>query len=210
MKICICGWYFYTPFLKTIRDSPYSAYVVKNREGDTCDLPGEMSDRMSETGGRGLEFGAYQQYLMKHWDGSSDVLFMQDDGTITPEALMDIENLAHRRDIDQAFLFRDEYEEFVNGGHSGRAFWMRANVVGKFKAAGGFEVDWDNTGNTEGRQANGMIHAFAKTMSSNYRCGWIGIIPGLQMGRRGWIPNQPWQYKRMEGQHGLVTPESIL
>ncbi len=213
MKICVCGWYFHRPLLELVRDSRFEAFIVKNREGDTCGIPSALSTSVVETGvARGLDFGPYQDYLMHHWDGQSDVLFMQDDGMMTPQALEDIFDLSNNKDIDQAFIFRDEYEEFVNGGHHGRAFWMRANVMAKFKGAGGFEVDWDNTGNLVGRQANGMVHAFAKTMSVHTRCNWIAIVPGVHMGRRGWFADQPWQYKRSNEQQefGMVTPPSNL
>ncbi len=210
MKICICGWYFHAPLLDTIRESGYSAFVVKNREGDARGIPSEIADAMSATGGRGLDFGAYQQYLMKHGGDADDVLFLQDDGEISPEALGQIAALREREGIDQAFIFRDEYEEFVNKGHSGRAFWMRASLVEEFRRAGGFDVDWANTGNTEGRQANFGVYHFAERMSRNPKCRWVAIVPGAQMGRRGWIPSQPYQYKRMEGQEGVVTPQSIL
>lgn len=209
MKICIAGWYFYEPLLAAVRESGFTAFVVKNREGDTHGIPSMLSQRMSETGGRGLEFGCYQQYLMGHWDGESDVLFMQDDGEIHGTALDDIAALVDKAEIDHAFIFRDEYEEFMNAGHSGRALWCRGSLLQQIKADGGFLVDWDNCGDTVSRQANYGVHMMSKRMTENRKGNWIAIIPGLHMGRRGWLATKPWQYKRTSAM-GLVTPPSEL
>jgi hypothetical protein len=181
-----------------------------NRKGDAQGIPSEISDSMSDTGGRGLEFGCYQQYLAKHWDGVSDMLFMQDDGIMTPKALADIAKLTERQQINQAFIFRDEYEEYVTGGQSGRAFWVRGSLLAEIKLAGGFPVDWDNCGDTTGRQANAAIHTFAAMLRHKPSCCWVAIVPEAQMGNRGWISNKTYQYKRTKGQKGLVTPESVL
>ncbi len=205
MKICIAGWYFHPPLLIAIANSPYDAFIVKHREGNTYAVRSVVVEN------HGLEFGCYHHYLMNHWDGTSDVLFMQDDGEFRDlSALADIDALMFKGHIDQAFIFRDEYEEFMNAGHSGRAFWCRGSLLKKLKDSGGFAVDWSNTGNIESREANYAVIEFAKKMRSESRCGWVSIIPGLQMGRRGRLANQPYEFRRTEGQGGLMTSLELV
>ncbi len=204
MKICITGWYFHEPFLTAIAASGYETLIVGHRERPTFGLKLVLTPE-----GRGLEFGCFQQYLMEHWDGVSDVLFMQDDGEITGSALDDIAALSEKQEIDQAFVFRDEYEEYFNQGHSGRAIWCRGSWLTWLKASGGFDVDWENLGVTEGKRANYGVGMLALKVDRNPRTSWIAIVPGLQMARRGWISDKCYQYKRTEGHHGIVTPPGL-
>lgn len=204
MNICISGWYFHRPLLETIAAAAYPALIVGHRDHETYGL-----EMVRTPEGRGLDFGCYQQYLMEHWDGVSDVLFMQDDGEVTREALDEAEALCIKDQIDQAFIFQNEVEEYVNAGMSGRAFWCRANFLKSWKDSGGFPVDWGNVGNTEGRQANYGVGEFHRRNQGNSRANWIAIIPDFAMGRRGWISNKAWQYKRFS-QGGIVTPEVTL
>lgn len=199
MNICVSGWYFHAPLLEAIARSGYLAFVVKHRDRDTFGIPSVMTPDA-----KGLEFGCYQQYLMEHWNGG-DVLFMQDDGEIHGNALSDIEALHMKADIDHAWIFRDEYEEFVNSGMSGRAFWCRASLLEKLKASGGFDVDWTNEKDTQGRRGNYGVGMLKTRLADDPRCNWTAIVPGLQMGRRGWISTKSYQYKRLSA--GMVTPE---
>ncbi len=207
MNICISGWYFHRPFLEAIQAAGYPALIVGHRtDRDSCGLP-----IVGTPEGRGLDFGCYQQYLINHWDEQSDVLFIQDDGEITGTALDDIAGLRDKAEIDHAFIFRDEYDEHSNGGHSSRAMWFRSSLLWQIRREGGFAVDWSNIGNTLGYQANWALGAFAQRIADNLRCGWIAIVPGLQMARRGWMATKTYQYKRTaDDQKGIVTPESVL
>lgn len=204
MKICISGWYFHKPLLKAIaRAHFYPALVVGHRKRPTYGLPLVLTPK-----GCGLDFGCYQQYLMNEWDGKSDVLFMQDDGEIHDEgALHDIDRLSTKAEIDHAYIFRDEYDEFANSGHSSRAMWMRGSLLTALKAGGGFSVDWENEGDTKGRQANWALGIFHAEMQTRPKCAWVAIVPGLHMGRRGYIANEAYQYRRTG--EGIVTPEGL-
>lgn len=199
MKIAIAGWHFHPPLLQTIEASGYPALIIGHRRKETHGLPWEPSRT-----GKGLEFACFQQYLMDYWDGESDILFMQDDGELTVAALHEACALEKKSEIDHAWIFRDEYEEFVNGGMSGRAFWCRASLLHRLKSEGGFVVDWENEKST-GQRGNFAVGMLNYRLKPDSRSNWIAIIPEFHMARRGWIANQSYQYKRLS--EGMVTPE---
>src|SRR4030095_8836194 len=123
MKICIAGWYFRPDFMRTIRDSGYEAVVIKHREGDTQGIPSMLYDNV------GLEFGAYRQYVMNHWDGESHVLFLHDDTEISDPICLDDMEAVRGTGVDHCYIFHDENEEFINGGAHGRGMWIKGSIL---------------------------------------------------------------------------------
>lgn len=192
MKICICGWYYRPKFLQAIKESGYEAFVVQHRPGDTHGIPSAMHPNL------GLEFGAYRQYLENHWDGVSDVLFLHDDTELPDiDALKDIEGLAGRG-VEQAYIFHDENEEYINGGAHGRGIWIRADMLARLK--GDFPADLNNGGVNIGVQAqNGIIafHERLKTLGKNTIV--CAIVPQIRFGHRGRIHTEMFVYRKTDG-----------
>lgn len=202
MNICVAGWYFDEMFYARLFQfrRGWDVFAVKHRYGDTQNVHAEFYEN------HGLEFGCYQKYLENHWRGESDVLFLQDDGKVyDPKCFIGIEAFRDSP-FDQSFIFNNEYEEFVNMGRHGRAFWCRGSWLKTFKEAGGFNVDWANTGDIDSPAANKGIAQFAAQLEGNPRLGWSAIVPGLQMGRRGVVSNQCYQFKRLPEHRGLMSP----
>ncbi len=198
MSICICGWYFNESFLKTVAASGYSAFVVKHREGDTQGIPSALYEN------RGLEFGAYRDYILNHWDGESDVLFMHDDTEIIdPQALYHVTSL-RGGSIDHAYIFSSQYEELVNGGAHGRAMWMSRDLIIAIKDS--FPVDEENHGENIGPRAQkGIVDFHKRVTAESPNTGLAAIIPGFSLGHRGHLNNKVWVFKRTN-----TTPGNIL
>ena len=197
MKICIVGWHYRASFLKKLAECHFKVFVIQHREGDTQGIPAKLYEN------RGLEFGAYQQYLDNHWDGISDVLFCHDDVDIQGLNVLDqIETLSDMN-IDHSYIFNNFYEEWANAGCHGRAMWCKASWIKSLQDHGGFPVDLSNTGNTAGKDANKGAWDFRR-MLTGQREGLSAIVPGIEFGRRGWMTEQIFVFKRTN--ELLMTP----
>lgn len=189
MKICVAGWYYRPVFLSAISESPYDAFVVKHREGNTLGLPSRPYEN------RGLEFGAYRQYVENHWDGVSDVFFCHDDSEVSDaSAFRDVESLGDMG-VDQAYIFHDEYDELVNGGAHGRGIWMRGSIIEKL--AKDFPADMENEGTNIGVVAQKgilMFHQRVTGLSSNTAV--IAIVPQFRFAHRGRLHQKMFVYRK--------------
>lgn len=189
MKICIAGWYFRPQFLEDISISGYDAFVIKHREGDTQGLPSELYPN------RGLEFGAYRQYVENYWDGRSDVLFIHDDTEILDmQGLHDLV-LLDDMGVDQAYIFQDEMHEYINGGCHGRGIWIRGSVIKQLVSD--FPADMDNEGINIGVVAQRgalLFHERVMTLSKN--TGVIAIAPQFRFGHRGRLHDRLFVYRK--------------
>ena len=82
-KICIVGWYFNKKFLEYLsKDYFKETFIVAHRYNKILD---DLNFNYKVTKNIGLEFGAYNYYIKKVWDGESNVLFMHDDVKIIKE-----------------------------------------------------------------------------------------------------------------------------
>lgn len=199
MKICIAGWYFRPRYLRAVKAFIYDAFVVKHKEGDTQDLPGALYPNV------GLEFGAYRQYVENHWDGQSNVFFSHDDAEVLgSRAFSDIESLADRG-VEHAYIFRDEYDEYINGGAHGRGMWMRGDIIEKL--AKDFPADMENHGVNVGLEAQkGIVEFHKRILDCGKNTGVIAIVPQIQFGHRGRIHTEMFVYrKHMPVPGGLVN-----
>ena len=189
MKICVAGWYYRPAFLSAISESPYDAFVVKHREGNTLGLPSRLYENL------GLEFGAYRQYVENHWDGVSDVFFCHDDSEVSgASAFRDVESLGDMG-VDQAYIFHDEYDELVNGGAHGRGIWMRGSIIEKL--AKDFPADMENEGTNIGVVAQKgilMFHQRVAGLSSNTAV--ISIVPQFRFAHRGRLHQNMFVYRK--------------
>lgn len=136
MNICIAGWYFHKPFLKTIKESGYPWFIVAHRGNR------DLNGNSAVIPNRGLEFGCYQWFLQNKWEGGN-TFFVHDDNEITSNALKIIEGLP----FDQCFLFNSVEELFWNARVHGRAFVCSDRFLRRLKDDGGFWYDEENTGN---------------------------------------------------------------
>ena len=192
MKICVAGWYFRPRFLEAVRISVYEAFVIQHREGDTRGIPSKLYEN------RGLEFGAYRQYIENHWDGESDVFFCHDDVEVRDlRAFGDIESL-NGLGVDQAYIFHDQNEEFINGGAHGRGLWIRGSIIGQL--AGDFPADMDNTGTNIGRVAQqGIFRFHQRIMTCSKNTGVIAIVPDIRFAHRGILYDSMFVYRKTCG-----------
>lgn len=185
MKICVCGWWLYQPFLDALWkvNKKYTVYIVSHRRDIKTRLPHFVTDNV------GLEWEAYDFYTRFVWDGKSDVLFTHDDTAVSDLKVFD-EIAAIKADC--VFIFKTQDEAMDNGGRGvrgpmhGRAFKMSA---GALKSLGGFWFDKTNTGITwkveKGPDYNAGIIKFYEALKEkdiDYR--WY-VIPGYDCARRG-------------------------
>lgn len=192
MTICIAGWYYRPSFLNMVRASDYPAFVIQHRDGPTCGIPAALYPNA------GLEFGAYRQYVEHHWDGESDVLFLHDDVELaSPDGLDDVRRL-RAMGVEQAYIFHDENEEFVNGGAHGRGIWIRGDILRKLAAD--FPADMANTGVTVGKEAQLGIFAFhRRILECGKNTAAIAIVPQFRFGHRGRIHDAMFVYRKTHG-----------
>lgn len=197
MKICVAGWYFRPRFLEAVRTSGYEAIVIKHREGDAIGIPSILYDNF------GLEFGCYRSYVQHHWDGVSDVFFCHDDAEVSDvRAFDDIASLTNIG-VGQAYIFHDEYDEYVNGGAHGRGIWIRADVLKKLQAD--FPADRNNNGVHIGRDAQKGIFAFHKRMKElGDDTQVIAIVPQFRFAFRGRLHESLCVYR-----HVGSTPKGV-
>lgn len=205
MKICVCGWYlqefddFYMSLYR-IKDK-YPVHVVSNKNDDylkTIDLPYTVRENT------GLEWGAYNRYLMTIWDDESDVLFCHDDiemnpvmvdGEIKPPEFL-FDQFA-KLDVDQAYVFGSRAEDVENHGMHGRMVFMSKAFLKAAKSMGGFYYDTKNQGYVTGfdhelREKYGCEGYNAGIIAFNEQCKKIGgnvlrkvYIPSFSLAKRG-------------------------
>ena len=189
MKICVAGWYYRPDYLIAVRESGYPAFVVQHRPGETQGLPCALHEN------RGLEFGAYRQYVENHWDGSSDVFFTHDDAAVSSLfAFRYLERLAIIG-VDQAYIFHDENEEYINGGAHGRGIWMRGSVIAELR--NGFPADMDNTGVNVGVVAQqGILKFHERVKSLTENTAVIAIVPQFRFAHRGRLHEEMFVYRK--------------
>jgi hypothetical protein len=199
MKICVAGWYFRPEYLKAVASSGYDSFVIKHKEGDTQGIPSQLYEN------RGLEFGAYKKYVEEHWDGVSDVFFCHDDAEVSDLiAFKDVEGLKDRG-VEQAYIFRDEYDEYINGGCHGRAMWIRGDYVAKLKED--FPADMDNTGLNIGVTAQKGILMFHQRIESlGKNTAVIALVPQMHFAHRGLIHDSIFVYRKTH----LAVPGGIV
>ncbi len=192
MKLCVAGWYYRPQLMQTLnwitdRDK---VFVIKHRDGNCLDIPSKQYPNL------GLEFGAYRQYVENEWDGMSDVLFMHDDACLSGK-LSVLDDIASLRDmgVEQAYIFHDENEEYINGGIHGRALWIRADVLKLLSKD--FPADMENTGTNIGVVAQkGILEFHKRIMELGHNTGVIAIHPLMRFAHRGRLHDKMFVYRK--------------
>lgn len=158
LNICVAGWYldefddFYASLYR-VRGA-CRIFVVSNRPSeylDQMDLPYAVRENV------GLEWGAYNHYLMNVWDGRDGVLFCHDDIELLPVVidgeLQEPEFIFEQivgAGVDCAYVFGSRHEDVENRGMHGRMVYMGRDFLTRIKSAGGFWYDEENHGTTTG------------------------------------------------------------
>ena len=167
---------------------PYNVFVIKHREGDQCRHDAKLYPNV------GLEFGAYRQYVENHWDGVSDILLCHDDVELSDISALDAIASLNEMGVDQAYIFHDENEEYVNSGAHGRAIWIRGSVLKQLAAD--FPADMENHGVNVGVVAQeGAIRFHHRILQCSPNTGVIAIVPQFRFGHRGRIHEQMFVYR---------------
>ena len=214
LKICVCGWYLeeFDSFYMSLHrlKELYPVHVVSNKESDylnVMDLPYTVRENT------GLEWGAYNQYLMEIWDNESNVLFCHDDIELNPvvenDQIMPPEYIFDRFNqcnVDQAYVFGSRAEDVENHGQHGRMVYMSASFLKKAKAMGGFWYDKLNKGYTCGedkdlKEQYGCYGYNAGIINFHEQAKNIGgdihrkiIIPSFSLAKRGVKGSQSLNY----------------
>jgi len=147
MRICVVGWYFDDELYSSLwrvnhyrgfTDIKYPVFIIAHRNNDliaNCDLPCLLEENV------GLEWGAYNQYLTKVWDGNDSVLFMHDDIKFLPLIIGDeikpgelvFDKLAAIQ-FDHAYIFQSRMEDVVNYGRHGRMVYFSERLLRLIKS----------------------------------------------------------------------------
>jgi SAM-dependent methyltransferase len=206
MSVCVCGWYldrFDDSYMVLHRvNKRYPVHVVSNRDSDylkTIDLPYTVRENT------GLEWGAYNHYLMHIWDGASNVLFMHDDITFSPwvadstimppELLFD--NIA-AMNVDQCYIFSSREDDVESRSQHGRMVFMSGRFLAKAQKMGGIWYDGKNSGYTNGdqkiRNSMGCLAYNAGIIAFHGQAQAIGgdvhrraYVPAFRIARRGMV-----------------------
>lgn len=115
MKICVCGWYFNENFMRQLEEQKKYPVVVVSHKRVPIRLPHVYRPNV------GLEWGAYDHYLKRIYDGKDKVFFTHDDNEAEDIGVFD--DLA-KCDLDVGFVFRNQEEATWAFDRHGRAIVM--------------------------------------------------------------------------------------
>lgn len=191
MRIAIAGWYFLDDFYASLWrvHEKYPVFIVAHRENNALanfDLPFII------TPNEGLEWGAYNDYLMRIWSGDN-VLFCHDDMEFVPVLSADYtipqsESVFNRlADIpyDHAYVFQDRKEDVINCGKHGRMVYMSERLLKLIRSEGGFPYGKEGEDYNQGITAT---HAKLEEIQARHP-EWSLLqkvyFPNINMGYRG-------------------------
>lgn len=201
MNICVCGWHFLPSFYKELKDCGRPAMVVAHRtSGDVVPQSIPIRPRLNI----GLEFGAYNHYLMNEWPEDCSVVFIHDDIEFDKPfswILDNIEGYAQEHDIDHFWIFGCEEEAIWNQGEHGRMFWMSERLLDWWKHQGGFFFDRFNGGDTKCEPDQKRMHYNAGVRINSFIMRGVNLntnhvvyVQGLKPMYRG-SRDRPWEEK---------------
>ena len=223
MNICVVGWYlekfddFYAS-LSRIMDK-HNVFVVANRRDNFLD---DMAIPYVVRENTGLEWGAYNHYLMNIWPGG-DTLFCHDDIGLNPI----VDNVEIRPPewifdriaqcgVDQAYIFGSRHEDVENYGQHGRMVFMSDAFLRKAMEMGGFFFDGKNEGYTSGedqdlREKYGCLGYNAGIIAFHNQAKLIGgnvhrkiFIPAFDLAKRGVPQNKTLEYGKFTDKIGRM------
>src|SRR5574343_500831 len=185
MNICVVGWHYWPETYKNLAEinKKYPVFIVAHKRSK---LLGGFNHKIIKN--VGLDWGAYNYYLMHVWDGESRVLFQHDDIKIDDIAVYDT---IAKIEWDHSYIFGNEVEQELNRGVHGRAFVCSAELLKKLRDEGGLWYDKDNRGNTiepfpsTGWHYNEAVCRFRDRMREQrfFKCDKETLVPGFQPAR---------------------------
>jgi predicted SAM-dependent methyltransferase len=230
MSICVCGWYFekFDPWYASLHrvKEQFPVFVVCNRDSDftkVFDLPFTIREN------NGLEFGAYNHFLMHHWPDKGGVLFCHDDIVLNPVVVNGevlppewIFKKIAQTTVDQAYIFGSRAEDVENYGQHGRMIYCSEKFLTQAKKMGGFWYDERNHGYTSGQDSK-LKETFdcmgynAAIISFNAQAQTIGgdvhrkiFIPAFDLAKRGQPTQSQLTYgKWMDKIHNIASKAEI-
>lgn len=137
LNVCVCGWYFYDDWyasLLRLQDKGIiNVHIVANRIHpalEVYNLPYTVREN------KGLEWGAYNHYIQKIWQGGNTI-FCHDDMAFQPvltekQEVVSGEDFFYRLaelDIDQGYVFNSRQEDAENWGKHGRMLYMSHRLI---------------------------------------------------------------------------------
>jgi len=217
MKITVCGWYFDDNFYASLWKvkEKYPVFIVAHRDGDelkTFDLPYVVTENI------GLEWGAYNHFLMNIWDGNDSILFMHDDIRFNPVVknyeIMPGElvfNYLAEINFDHSYIFQNRKEEILNYGQHGRVVLISERLLHLVKKERGFAYDKEN----QGYLGNG--EKSEKTKYHNYGINRVTEkLKEIQERRPGWkllqkvyAPNMDMGYRGKYGAPKMAMLDAL-
>lgn len=193
MNVCVCGWYYYKPFIEVMNQSTLlmnDIIIIGHKDGDAGDLQKIIIPNI------GLEFGAYDFYLKNIWQGG-DTLFIHDDNEFDFTAWNKLNLLPQL--FDQVFIHENGIAELANGFAHGRAFFCSNRFLNIIKRGGGFWYDTESVEieieiSKKEKPHNRGIKAFLDCcLKIKAATGWavaqVVNIPEIKTGWRGQFLN---------------------
>lgn len=191
MNICVCGWYFRKSFMTALKQVShrFPVAIVAHRmpPKHALDLAWVLKENV------GLEWGAYNYFLMNLWDGQSSVLFIHDDTEVMDTRVF---SRIAMIEADQAFIFNNGREAAYNSGGHGRAVFCSSKFLNVVKDSGGFWYDEGNKGfiaeggyRTEKPPEGCMHHNAAMHRLMRDFAKWRKIDLGLEVRRQILMPD---------------------
>jgi hypothetical protein len=209
MKICVVGWYYYESFYTFLEmvAGRFPVTIVAHQKNFISPLPTVEKPNV------GLEWGAYNHYLMNVWDGKDEVLFTHDDVDLKSSKPFD--EVACIKGYDCVFIFRRTQDVRMDLGGHGRCLKMSPRLMDflrnhkcrcnywKRTSGGNFHTglyyDESNTGKVEREQYDGKLEVNAgiqhlmfvlkeleKDKSKKWKFGSV-TVPSYNYGFRGLV-----------------------
>jgi hypothetical protein len=184
-----------------VQETGKRVVIVANRNHpdlDLYDIPFLIRENT------GLEFGAYDTFLKKIWDGG-DILFCHDDIEFSAGVCRDFQVFPGWKIMmhnvmtftcDAAFIFTGRGDDVKNCGMHGRMFYVSASLARKLLDDGGMWFDEKNTGFTTSERPEGVAHyneAITRFRDQVKRLGVepdIVYMPFVKMAKRGEFENE--------------------
>jgi hypothetical protein len=141
-QVCVAGWYFFEDFYNKLSECKYDISIVAHKDNSILN---KFSNHIV-INNIGLEFHMYDYFIKNMWNGTSDVIFMQDD--------IFIKNLKF---FEDAFVKCDGFDcVYIFGKWDklqdvhGRCIYLSRKSIESILNDGGVWFDETNTGQIEG------------------------------------------------------------
>lgn len=184
MQICVVGWYYWDNVYERLASSQHVVTVVAHRHHSWLEKVNHVYRENV-----GLEFGAYNHYLMSIWE-KGPVVWVHDDVLFSDKAINKIDSTMKAKRLDHAYVWGIPVT-MKGAGHQrhGRMMALSDRFMRFLKENGGVWYDLNNKGFTisDDDSHNIGIYKFdsrIKKLRRRFRLGRFGVR-GIKMWRRG-------------------------